>query len=161
VLSDAQILASIERAFAGCARPDHFTNYTHCDECAEHDEILRSRDVVTLCLEDVGNPGWDPICFISPQGFVYYLPALARLALAEPTQPRGWYGPQLVFHLCSDGRRSERVLACTPEQRRPVVALLQHILETRVDLVDAWLCGDDLLRAIKYWADDLCSAIPG
>ena len=88
--SDAQVLETIQQAFASSPRPRHFTNYTHCSECAEHDEVLRSRDVQTLRIEDVGNPGWDPICFISPEGFAYYVPALARLALAQPVEPHGW-----------------------------------------------------------------------
>lgn len=33
-------------------------------------------------IEQLGYPGWDPICFINTnEGFQYYLPALARLCL--------------------------------------------------------------------------------
>src|SRR5260370_33319542 len=103
VTSDAQALEAIQQAFATCPRPRHFTNYTHCPECAEHDEVLRSRDLQTLCIEDVGNPGWDPICFISPEGFAYYVPALMRLALSQPGEPYGWDGQQFLFHRCSHG----------------------------------------------------------
>ena len=152
--SDADILQGVQQAFAGCRRPEHFMNFTHCEECAEHDELLRSRDIYTLRIEDVGNPGWDPICFISPEGFAYYLPALARLALAEPDYAHGWYGGQLLFHLCSDGRRNERLLACTPEQRRSVVEFLQHLAETRASLADSELRTDDLFQAIEIWSDE-------
>jgi hypothetical protein len=160
VSSDPQILTSFQRAFAGCARPDHFTNYTHCSECAEHDEVLRSRDLDTLSLQDVGNPGWDPICFISPAGFAYYLPALARLALAPPDGYSGWYGPQLLFHLRYNGQRNDRILACTPEQRQCVVGLLHHILETPAELVDSYSSSDELLRAIEDWSDDFSPVMP-
>ena len=152
--SDAQVLEAIQEAFAGCTRPRHFTNYTHCSECAEHDEVLRSRDVQTLRIEDVGNPGWDPICFISPEGFAYYVPALARLALAQPAEPHGWYGQQLLFHLCSDGRGNQRIGVCTPEQRRSIVRLLHHIVETRAELVDSYACSDDLFRVFDYWSNE-------
>ncbi|HRQ89853.1 MAG TPA: hypothetical protein PLA50_13720 [Bacteroidia bacterium] len=155
--SDTDILQRIHEAFAGCRRPEHFTNYTHCDECAEYDEVLRSRDTRTLCIEDVGNPGSDPICFISPKGFAYYFPALARLALAlalaEPDPVQGWYGNQLFSHLSSDGANNERLLAFTPEQRRIVVDLLHHIAETRASLVDNELLADDLFWAIRIWSD--------
>jgi len=154
VPSDVDILQRVRQAFAGCRRPEHFTNFTHCEECAEHDEVLRSRDIDTLRIEDVGNPGWDPISFTSPEGFAYYLPALARLALAKPVEPHGWYGGQLLFHLCSDGRRNERLLACTPEQRRAVVEFLQHIAETRASLADSELRADDLFQAIEIWSDE-------
>jgi len=154
VTSDADILQKVQRAFAKCRRPKHFTNYTHCEECAEHDELLRSRDIYTLRIDDVGNPGWDPICFISPEGFAYYLPTLARLALAESDYAHGWYGGQFLRHLCSDGPKNKRMLVCTPEQRQVVVDLLRHILETRATLVESELHTDDLFQAIEIWSDE-------
>ena len=152
--SDASIIQTVQQAFAKRRRPEHFTNYKHCEECEEHDQVLRSRDIYSLHIEDVGNAGWDPICFISPEGFAYYFPGLVRLALAEPAEPFGWYGNQLLFHLCSNGRRNERVLACTVEQRRAVVAFLQHLVETRSHLADSYHCSDQLFHAIEYWSDE-------
>lgn len=152
--SDFDILQRVQHAFAGCRRPEHFTDFTHCEECAEHDELLRSRDIHTLRIEDVGNPGWNPICFISPEGFVYYLPALARLSLAEPDYAHGWYGGQLLWHLCYDGHQNKLWLACTPEQRLSVVELLRHIGETRASLVDSELHTDDLFQAVEIWSDE-------
>lgn len=151
--SDAEILHAVHLAFAGCSRPEHFTDFTHCEECAEHDDLLRSRDLDTLCLEDIGNPGWDPICFISPAGFAYYLPALLRLALAEPDHAHDWYGSSLFFHLCLDGKQNARLLACTPAQRRVVVEFLCHLAETRAALIDASLCTEELLQAMELWCD--------
>jgi hypothetical protein len=58
-VTDAQDLLELSDAFASCARPQHFTNFRHCCECAEHDELLRWRDRDTLRVEDVGNPVWD------------------------------------------------------------------------------------------------------
>jgi hypothetical protein len=152
--TDASIIQAVQRAFAKRRKPEHFTNYEHCEECAEHDEVLRSRDIFSLRIEDVGNAGWDPICFISPEGFAYYLPALVRLALAEPVKPHGWYGRQLLRHLCSDGRRNERVLACTFEERRAIVVFLQYLVETRSQLADCYDCSDELFQAIDYWSDE-------
>ena len=150
--SDSQILEAVQQAFMGCVRPAHFTNYNHCDECEEHDEVLRSRDVRTLTMKDVGNIGWDPLCFISPAGFAYYFPALARLALAEPTE-QGWYGSQLLFHLSCEGR-GERMSACTPEQRRAVVLYLRHLVETRFEIAERYLCDEDLLLTVALWSGD-------
>ena len=153
--SDADILQTIKQAFAGCRRPDHFTDYVHCEECAEHDEVLRSRDVDTLQIEDVGNPGWDPICFTSPEGFAYYLPALTRLALAEPDYAHGWYGTQLLWHLLHDGRKNRRLLACKSEQRRVIVQFLRHLVETRATLADSHCSTDDLFQALEIWSDEI------
>lgn len=145
-MTDAEILTGVRQAFAACPRPDHFTDQNHCDECSDHDQTLLARDLDTLSLADVGNPGWDPICFITDEGFRYYFPALARLALTET------YVDQLLFHLTYDGPRNRRVLACSPAQRRAVSALLRHILETRAQLVDEHHCCDELLQAIEYWS---------
>lgn len=149
--SDAELLETIRQAFSTCPRPLHFTNHTHCCECAEHDQLLLSRDPDTLSIEDAGNAGWDPICFVSPEGFAYYLPALARLALSDPQQ-HDWYGVQLLFHLCYDGARNARIEACTTEQRRLVVTLLEHIVETRTQLVETYDCFDQLAGVIEYWS---------
>ena len=153
VTSDADILQKVQQAFARCRRPEHFTNFTHCEECAEHVELLRSLDIYTLRIEDVGNPGWDPICFISPEGFAYYLPALARLALAEPDYAHGRKGGQLQWHLCSDGRQNKRFLACTPKQRRAIAEFLVHLAETRAGLIDRELHTDDLFQAMEIWSN--------
>jgi hypothetical protein len=42
-------------------KPAHFTNYRHCCECAEHDATLVAYDVNTIGVEQLGNPGWDPL----------------------------------------------------------------------------------------------------
>ena len=152
--SDAEMLSRLEQAFRTRSRPEHFTNYLHCEECAEHDQLLISRDLESLRIEDVGNPGWDPICFISPEGFAYYLPALARLTLAEPTFGYPWYGDQFFWHLIMDGPANTRVLACTPEQRKAVAMFLQHLLETRAAQIDESLLGDDALRSFRIWSGD-------
>jgi hypothetical protein len=56
-VGDAQVIEEVQAAFAKYERPAHFTDYTHCPECAEHDELLLSRDNDTLRIEHVGNPG--------------------------------------------------------------------------------------------------------
>ena len=44
VQSDDEVLNAIHLAFSGCPRPEHFTNYDHCDECAEYDARLVDQD---------------------------------------------------------------------------------------------------------------------
>jgi hypothetical protein len=150
--SDADVLEAVQAAFARCKRPEHFTNYWHCEECAEHDELLRSRDNDTLQEEDVGNPGWDPLCYVDPEGFGYFFPALARMSLAEPSPTRGWYGQQLLFHVNYDGKANRHLLAFDMDQRQAVALLLQHIGETRAQLVAEYLCIDDIVKALQTWS---------
>jgi hypothetical protein len=150
--TDDEVLTSLRAAFADCPRPEHFVEHTHCRECAEHDATLLAREVSSLSHADVGSPGWDPVCFVTPEGFAYYLPALARLALAPEHPEWGWYGPQLLFHLAYDGKRNTRWARCTPEQRRAVAGLLEHIFATRAGMLEPF---DErpFFEAMEVWSD--------
>lgn len=150
--TDSEVLAAIDAAFAGVSKPEHFTNYKHCEECAEHDETLRMHDRSTLLVSHVGNPGWDPLCFTSPHGKAYYMPTLARFALDPPTHQHGWYGDQLLFHLYADGADNALIKYCNAEQRTAVAALLAHFVETRASSIEALAREDELLRAYEFWA---------
>lgn len=153
-MTDTEVLAHIREAFALAARPERFTNRDHCCECAEHDDLLRSRDLDSLKVEDVGNPGWDPICFATDEGFLYFFPALARLALAEPVYGYGWYFEQLLFHLIYEGSSNRRLVAATPRQRDAVVLLLRHVQATRPTLVTEHLCERELEQALGTWGSN-------
>ncbi len=97
---DQDILDRIDQAFAGVRKPDHFTDYDHCDECREHDDTLRNRTRETLRRQDLGNAGWDPITFSCAEGIGYFFPALARFALLPDVwRAHSWYGEQLLSHL--------------------------------------------------------------
>lgn len=148
---DKQLIAIVDVAFGGCRRPEHFTDYRHCSECEEHDDLLRSRDRDTLKLEDVENPGWDPLCFATDEGFKYYVPALVRLALAEPTDSGAWYFPQFLFHLTYTDDGVRRLPCCSSEQRAAVLRFLRHVQGSRKTLIDDYLCADELKGAIAAW----------
>jgi len=160
VPSDTEILEAVRAAFGDCPRPEHFTDYRHCEECREHDDLLRSRDPESLRVEDVGNPGWNPLCFISPEGFAYYMPALARLASDEPDAAHAWYGPQLLFHLTYGGEDNRHRKSFSPTQRRAVAGLLAHLLETRAELAREHACADELIQAIDLWSEPGASTEP-
>jgi len=148
--NDCKALDRFSQAFSACPRPEHFTDLDHCTECAEHDETLRSRTPETLTVEDVGNPGWDPICFISPEGFAYFLPGLARLAFED--SPIGWYGTQFFWHLISNGPNNERFVHCSQEQRDAVAEFLAYLIETKGGRIEADCAVDDAMRAFEIWS---------
>ena len=148
---DDEILQLIRSAFGSCARPAHFTDFTHCPECKEHDDVLLAHDVENLTREAAGSSGWDPICFTSPQGFAYYFPALARLTLAPTDNERDWYGIQLVFHLQYEGRSNKLRKYCSLDQCSAVVAFLRHVIETRAELLDTYGYTEDALLALNAW----------
>ena len=123
-MTDAQALAIVVEAFRDAARPEHFTDYTHCDECAEHDATLRGHSPESIGIKELGNPGWDPVCFLTDEGFHYYLPGLARLALATG---REYYLYQFLFHL----NCSRRLRTLTKRQKAAISSFLRHLRETR------------------------------
>ena len=160
-MNDLEALKKINDAFGATPRPEHFTNYRHCPECAEHDELLRSRNLKTLSLADVGNPGWDPICFVTNEGFKYWMPALAKLALEPETEQYDWYLPQLLFHLNDRGKpnnyrgKSKRYLAdASPQQYNAVTQFLIYIEDTRPELVDKYGVKEELKDTIDLWANN-------
>ena len=89
------------KVFAEVPRPEHFTDYEHCCECAEHDQTLLNATIDTIGLDELGNPGWDPVCFASAEGKQYYFPAFVRLSLDSIDHE--FYFGQLLFHLEGSG----------------------------------------------------------
>ena len=49
-------------------KPEPYTNYLNCDECAEPDETLKKSSIDTITLKELGNSGWAPVCFCSNHG---------------------------------------------------------------------------------------------
>ena len=73
-----KILAEIAEAFA-VPRPAWSVNAKHCCECAETEAALQALSPAAVDLRIAGSGG--PFTLISnPDGFKYFLPALARLA---------------------------------------------------------------------------------
>lgn len=153
IVRDGHALDRIRHAFAACPRPAHFTNRSHCAECAEHDDTLLARTPDTLTSDDVGNPCWSPIAFLSPEGFAYYLPGLARLALDDGDPAADWYAPQFFWALISSGAGNERFLHCSPAQREAVAAFLSYLIETRVEQIEEHCAMEDAVRAFEIWGD--------
>lgn len=152
-MTDAEVRALVTDAFKSVPRPDHFTDHTHCDECQEHDEVLRGRDLDSLVISDVGSQAWNPITMATPQGFAYYLPALDRLALEPMPQGWDWYGYIILFELRWNGPHNERWLYCTPRQRKVVIRVLEHIYTTRRQDIHTYDCEYELLEALEIWSD--------
>lgn len=146
------MLRCIEQAFEGISKPEHFTNYTHCDECEVHDKTLRTRTRETLRREDLGNAGWDPITFSSEEGIAYLLPALARFALLPDVwRHHSWYGSQLLFHLSWDGGSNRFLAWCSPRQCDAVYTFLVHLAATRRLAIERGGDEDALQTALSAW----------
>jgi len=134
-------------------KPVHFTNYRHCCECAEHDATLLAQDVNSIGIEQLGNPGWDPWCFASPEGFLYYMPALVRLTLDTIHKPQERYLDQMLLHLMRDGRDNDVVRACSAEQRACIAGFLEHVMDHYgTAMNECNFLSDDILNAYEIWS---------
>jgi hypothetical protein len=143
-----RILAEIAEAFA-VPRPDWFVNAQHCCECAEHEAELQAETVETLRREVMGDGAWDPVDFIAnPDGFKYFMPALARIACATG---REYFLGSFLTYLPAD-----RVESFTERQRAAVEALLLHLAEVLGPEIDA---GMD--RETYNWALGRIRGEPG
>ena len=144
----------VERAkdLFAAAKPDHFTNYRHCCECAEHDATLLNHDIDSIGLAELGNQGWDPLCFASPKGLQYYLPAMVRLTLE--TMDSETYIDSLLFHLIKEGESNDFVTACNREQRTFVSEFLTWLIETYPGQLDAAGCSQQILWAHDIWHEE-------
>ena len=140
-----------QRLFHG-PKPVYFTNYRHCCACAEHDETLLTADVETIGLQQLGNPSWDPLCFSSVEGILYYMPALIRLTLDTMDKPQERYLDQMLFHLIRDGKDNEVVRACSPEQRAFVAEFLVYLIDQYSAELDGCAYADDMLKAYEIWS---------
>jgi hypothetical protein len=136
-------------------KPVHFTNYQHCCECAEHDQILLSYDRDSIGLDQLGSPAWDPMCFSSPEGLMYYMPALIRLTLDGIDNPQESYLEQMLFHLILDGKDNRLVSACNVEQRKFIADFLEYLIDNHAPQIEAGVfLSDDIFKAHEIWRVD-------
>jgi hypothetical protein len=147
-----ELLKKVEQVFGEVPRPEHFTDYRHCCECAEHDETLRSHTPDTIGLGELGSPAWDPICFATDEAFQYYFPALAKLALKGNGDT--YYFDQFLFHIIMDGPRNRRWKVFNYEQRKVVVQVLESLLEQKTEEIERNHDADKILEALEIWSDD-------
>lgn len=146
------VLRRVSREFSEIPRPKEFTNPDHCCECADHDCTLQNFTPETISFNELGNPGWDPVCFMTDEAFKYFFPAFCRLAANGDHET--WYLDQFLFHLNYDGKRNSRWQSFDCYQRQLVREFLEALLETRAKEIEQNGDSDDLLTAIETWSED-------
>lgn len=150
IKNDREMTDLIEACFGSVEKPEHFTDYLCCEECLEHDQLLREKDKATLSIEDVGNICWQPLSSCSGEGIAYYMPALARLALSPPTHAYGWYGETLGIHLSFSQGRNRLHDYCNAGQRKAVSTLLKYLSKTRPELMGPE-ARDEFMALADQW----------
>jgi hypothetical protein len=131
-------------------KPPHFTDFGHCSECAEHDETLRGSSIDQIGISELGNPGWDPLCFCSAEGIEYYFPALVRLSLDTATNEK-FYFEQLLFHLGYDGTGNRFLNHCSSSQREFIAQFIAHMIATYPRELEESMCATEALNTYELW----------
>ena len=130
-------------------KPEHFTNYKHCEECAEHDETLLNHSIDSISLLELGNPGWDPVCFCSDNGKKYYMPAFIRLSLE--TMREEFYFGQFLFHLEGDGKDNNLFQSCNIEQRKFIIDFIEHVIDKYSKEIELNGYENETLKVHEIW----------
>ncbi len=131
-------------------KPEHFTNFTHCEECAEHDKTLLNNNIDSIGLDELGNVGWDPMCFSSEEGKKYYMPALVRLTI--DTMSKEFYLGQFLFHLELNGTDNNLVQNCDTEQREFIASFIKYLIENNTKEIEDNYYSEDILRVYEIWS---------
>lgn len=151
-MNDILILDKIQAAFVNTLRPEHFTNYLHCEECKDHDDTLKSKQLNELTINELAYPGYDPITFCTAEAKSYLFSTLAKITLETSTSDCAyWYGVQLINQLDYSG--SDFLQLCNKLQREAVSDFLSYLIETRTNLIEQYDLIDDFLHAYEIWHD--------
>lgn len=140
-MGDSAALALIDQAFWGAPRPEHFTDFAHCDECDEHDRTFLQHTRESLSRRALSYPGWNPVSFITSEGYRYYIPALARIALNRKDGSE--YLPQFVGDL-----RDELFISFDAEQRSALAAFLEYLRESRESDIRSFYRPQEILEQL-------------
>ncbi|MFC1684177.1 DUF6714 family protein [Pseudomonadota bacterium] len=152
-LEKEQIIKDAYDAFSECKRPDHFTNYLHCDECNEHDQTMRSATLETLDSKHLGCAGWAPFSFLTEEGFAYYMPRILELAITGKDNAHGeLFLNDILFNLTPTDEYN-RFKHYTIEQSRSVLNALRYAKDNFLDELMDYAAEGDLDNAIAYWQD--------
>ena len=80
---------------------------------------MQSFPLDDMPLDELNNPGWDPICFATAAAFQYLVPGLSKLALYHATD----YLSSFLFHL----NHSERIALFSRRQATALIRVLDFL----------------------------------
>jgi hypothetical protein len=139
-------------AFAAFAKPEHSTNYSHCEECAEYDQLLRGVKRTELTVAQIGTVAWGPIPFLTPQALAYYLPRIAELALrGARNKEEDSFACQFLNQVSSQGKDAPQFSCLGPEHKALVLRCIEFIAATHFQEIEAQCYTDTLQKSLLGW----------
>lgn len=144
-MNDQKLIKEALSLFPESCRPTNFTDHEHCEECRDHNETLLANTRENISYDVLGNPAWDPICFVNHPGFKYYFPAMVRLAIYGTGNE--YYIDQFLFHITEN----TSCVSFDDQQSSFVLKVLEYMLENKSEEIEVNLDADDILNAIERW----------
>jgi hypothetical protein len=152
-MTKSKIISSLYSAFALRIRPDHFTKFDHCPECAEHDESLRDLELNEIGPTQVGHRGYGPISFLTAEALAYCMPRFLEMVLMDEKNNQGddFIG-DLILHLVPT-ENFDRFSGYTSKELTAVLDTLDYIYESMQGVVKRNSIERELEDAILYWSE--------
>ena len=144
-----EVIAAIDVAFRDCPRPEEFVDASHCEECAEHNNTLLGQTREDIGMNELGNPGWDPLCFVRPEGFLYYFPAMVRLVFDKSIEDD--YLGQFLFHCTYEGTKSRFFRHFNREQVGATADVMRFLYFNWRKKLEKHLLSEEADRAVEIW----------
>ena len=153
-MTKSKIISNLYSTFALRIRPDHFTKFDHCPECAEHDESLRSLGLNEIGPIQVGHSGYGPISFLTAEALAYCMPRFLEMVLMDENNDQGddFIG-DFIWHLAPT-EDFDRFSGYTNKERTAVLDTLDYIYESMHGVVKRNSVERELEDAILYWSKD-------
>ena len=141
-------IAIAEKVFK-VERPNFFVEPPHDLEGREHNATLMSSSIESIGIPELGNQGWDPLCFCSEEGMKYFFPALIRLSIE--TIKDDFYFEQLLFHLGYQEQENRFLKSCSKEQKEYISIFLDFMINNHAEEIDYNLSTDSAIDVHQLW----------
>ncbi|MCA6059507.1 hypothetical protein HUF18_06925 [Thalassolituus sp. ST750PaO-4] len=151
-MTKSKIISNFYSAFALRSRPDHFTKFDHCPECAEHDESLRAVELSAIGATQVGYIGYGPISFLTAEALAYCMPRFLEMVLLDGQNDQGddFIGDFILQLVPREN--FDRFSGYTNKERTVVLDTLDYIYESMHEVVKRNSIEKELEDAILYWS---------
>lgn len=144
-------IKNLYKEFSVYKRPEHFTDYKHCDECEEHDNTMRSATLKTLSSEHLGCVGWAPFSFLTEEGFAYYMPKIIELAANGELNIHGEpFVIQVILQLLPTNNH-DRFSRYSTSQCKAVYEALCLTSAVQHEAINNYCYDSDMEKALEYW----------
>jgi len=147
-----QLVNRAYQVFSVFEKPEHATNYEHCEECAGYDEMLLHVGRKELTTEQIGTVSWGPVPFLTPEAMAYYMPRLIEIAASGvDNRDRDPYFTHFINSVSAGPASRQYALFKTP-QRLAVASALVFIKENHYERVLSFCWEDTLETAMTSWS---------